>query len=134
MGRDSLSMERTRAGIVRGRSASRAKDARAREMRAHPTAEEELLWQRLRRNGLGVHFRRQQIIDGFIVDFYCHGAGLVVEVDGPIHEQQASYDEERDGILAARGLRLFRVSNEQVRVNLPSVLAEIKSELSNLSS
>ncbi len=134
MGRDSLSMERTRAGIVRGRGSSRAKDARAREMRSHPTAEEELLWERLRRNGLGVHFRRQQIIDGFIVDFYCHSAGLVVEVDGPIHEQQASYDEERDAILAARGLRLFRVSNEQVRANLPSVLAEIKAELSNLSS
>lgn len=122
-------MERTRAGIVRGRGASRAKDARAREMRAHPTAEEELLWPRLRRNGLGVHFRRQQIIDGFIVDFYCHAAGLVVEVDGPIHEQQASYDQERDAILAARGLRLLRVSNERVRTNLLGVLKDITAEL-----
>ena len=122
-------MERTRARIVRGRRASRAKDARARELRTHPTPEEELLWHRLRRNGLGVHFRRQQIIDGFIVDFYCHAAGLVVEVDGPIHDQNASYDEERDEILAARGLRILRVRNERVRANLPDVLAEIAAVL-----
>ncbi len=127
-------MERTRAGIVRGRGASQAKDARAREMRAHPTPEEGLLWQRLRRNGLGVHFRRQQIIDGFIVDFYCHAAGLVVEVDGPIHEQQVSYDEERDAIIAARGLRLFRVTNERVRANLPSVLVEVAAKLNQSAS
>jgi very-short-patch-repair endonuclease len=57
-------------------------------------------WQHLRANQLnGLHFRRQQIIDGFIADFYCHVARLVIEVDGEIHQQQAEYDAERDRVL-----------------------------------
>jgi very-short-patch-repair endonuclease len=109
---------------------ARGTHARAREMRAAPTAQEQLLWGRLRRNALGgFHFRRQQVIDGFIVDFYCHAAGLVVEVDGPIHEQKVSYDEERDAILKARGLRLLRVSNELVESDLEAVLVAILREL-----
>lgn len=44
------------------------------------TPAEGVLWLRLRRNGIGQHFQRQQVIDGFIADFYCHSAGVVVEV------------------------------------------------------
>jgi very-short-patch-repair endonuclease len=73
----------------------------------------------------GLHFRRQQIIDGFIADFYCHAARLVIEVDGEIHQKQAEYDTERDRILLARGLRLLRIRNEEVRQNLDKVLADI---------
>jgi very-short-patch-repair endonuclease len=51
----------------------------------------------------GVQFRRQQVIDGFIVDFYCHAARLVVELDGTVHERRIEYDVERDQTLAARG-------------------------------
>jgi very-short-patch-repair endonuclease len=94
-----------RRHTVIGQRVATGTHARAREMRTAPTAQEQLLWQRLRRNALGgFHFRRRQVIDGFIVDFYCHAAGLVVEVDGPIHEQKVSYDGERDVILKARGL------------------------------
>ncbi|MCC6986377.1 MAG: DUF559 domain-containing protein [Anaerolineales bacterium] len=50
----------------------------------------------MRANKLGVHFRRQQVIQGFIVDFYCHRAGLVVEVDGDIHDLQKEEDERRE--------------------------------------
>ncbi len=52
------------------------------------TSAEKLLWQELRANKLGVHFRRQQVIAGFIVDFYCHKADLIVEVDGETHDPQ----------------------------------------------
>jgi very-short-patch-repair endonuclease len=46
------------------------------------TPEEKILWQHLRANRLqGYHFRRQQIIDGFIADFYYHATALVVEID-----------------------------------------------------
>jgi len=84
------------------------------------------LWAVLRANRLeGFHFRRQQIIDGFIVDFYCHAAGLVVEVDGPIHEQQGNYDANRDEVLANRGLRGYVFANEQVMTNLEKVLSRI---------
>ncbi len=80
---------RSKRNIVIGQGVQLAKVERARQLRREPTREEALLWERLRRNQLdGLHFRRQQIIDGFIVDFYCHAAGLVVEVDGPIHTRQ----------------------------------------------
>jgi very-short-patch-repair endonuclease len=50
---------------------------------------------------------------------------LVIEVDGEIHQQQAEYDAERDRVLLARGLRLLRIKNEEVRQNLNSVLMRI---------
>lgn len=69
--------------------------------------------------------RRQQIIDGFIVDFYCHGAKLVIEIDEEIHQKQIEYDAERDKILSARGLRLLRIKNDEVKENLDKVLRRI---------
>jgi len=65
------------------------------------TPAEKILWKELRTNRLGVHFRRQQIIQGFIVDFYCHRAGLVVEVDGDVHDLQTEEDERREKVLSA---------------------------------
>ncbi len=81
-----------------------------------------MLWQRLRENRLGgLHFRRQQVIDGFIVDFYCHAAGLVIEVDGPVHRLQHQSGEERDRVLGGRGLTVLRVTNDQVRHDIDAV-------------
>ncbi len=112
--------------IVIGQKVTSVKVERAKELRRQMTEEEKILWQYLRANRLnGLHFRRQQIIDGFIADFYCHTARLVIEVDGQIHQQQAAYDTERDRALSARGLRLLRIKNEEVRQNLDSVLARI---------
>ncbi|HCF30201.1 MAG TPA: restriction endonuclease, partial [Cyanobacteria bacterium UBA11049] len=80
---------------------------------------EKILWHHLRTNKLnGLHFRRQQVIDGFIVDFYCHAAGVVIEVDGAVHLQQVEYDARRDQILSLRGLRILRITNEEVKHNL----------------
>ena len=112
--------------IVIGQQVSSVKVQRAKELRREMTDEEKILWKHLRANRLnGLHFRRQQIIDGFIVDFYCHAAGVVVEVDGEIHEQQVEYDAERDKVLSARGLRLLRFKNEEVRQELGKVLTQI---------
>ena len=44
----------------------------------------------------GVLFWRRQVIQGFIVDFYCHKAGLVIEVDGDVHDLQKEEDERRE--------------------------------------
>jgi len=80
--------------IVVGQKIDPIKAHRAKELRRHMTPEETALWQALRTNRSGgFHFRRQQVINGFIVDFYCHKASLVVEIDGEIHEQQADYDD-----------------------------------------
>jgi very-short-patch-repair endonuclease len=93
------------------------------------TPEERILWDALRRNSLGVHFRRSQPIAGYIVDFYCHSKGLVVEVDGCPHQRQQGYDKFRDASLEKLGLRVLRLSNHQIRNELPGVIAAIRATL-----
>lgn len=112
--------------IIIGQNISKQKLELAKQLRKNMTPAEKLLWQHLRNNRLnGLKFRRQQIIDGFIVDFYCHFAQLVVEVDGEIHQQQIEYDRERDEVLKKRGLRLLRLKNEDVINNIEGVLQMI---------
>jgi very-short-patch-repair endonuclease len=105
------------------------KHALAHQFRRHPTPTEAVLWSHLRGKRLGVNFRRQQVIDGFIVDFYCHQLGLVIEVDGLIHEQQQEYDAERTRILERRGFQILRFSNEQITTNKMSVIGEIRKTI-----
>lgn len=88
------------------------------------TPEETILWKHLRTNRLGgFHFRRQQVICGFIVDFYCHAVSLVVEVDGGVHDDKREQDFERDRIMTERGFTVIRIHNEEVTGNLAGVLA-----------
>src|SRR5574341_2298524 len=83
--------------IVIGQKISRELHERAKELRRNMTPAEGIPWEKLRHNRLkGLQFRRQQIIDGYIVDFYCHAKTLVVEIDGDIHELQKDYDAGRD--------------------------------------
>ena len=90
------------------------------------TPAEHALWTHLRARRLsGFHFRRQQVINGYIVDFYCHAAGLVIEVDGDIHSRQKEYDKERDNYLQSRGMRVFRLSNELIHNNIDIVSISI---------
>jgi len=112
--------------IIFGQRVSDEKLQLARELRRAMTPEERILWKHLRAHRLqGLHFRRQQVIDGFVVDFFCFDAALVVEVDGGVHRAQAAYDAERDLVLKKRGLRVVRITNEDVRCNLAGVLARI---------
>ena len=90
------------------------------------TPAEKILWQELRANKLGIHFRRQHIIAGFIVDFYCHKAALVIEVDGDIHDLQQEDDARREHVLNEIGLRIARFRNEEVISDLPLVMWKIK--------
>ena len=99
---------------------------RAKELRKEMTVAESILWQQLGANKLrGLHFRRQQIIDGFIADFYCHASAVVVELDGPLHEQSRDEDADRDCIFSQRGLLVTRFTNEQVLSDLATVLETI---------
>lgn len=124
---NSQSNQSSTSNIIIGQKITSTKHEVAKELRRNMTPEEKIIWQHLRSNCLnGLHFRRQQIIDGFIVDFYCHAAELVVEVDGEIHDQQIEYDLERDKVISSRGLRLLRVKNEDVRNNLDEVLRWIR--------
>ncbi len=121
--------------IITGQKISRKKLQRAKELRQEMTEEEIILWDRLRANQLGgFHFRRQQIIDGFLIDFYCHAADLILEIDGKIHERQVAYDAERSKILSARGLRIMRIKNEDIHNDLQRVLAQILNACRESSS
>lgn len=80
------------------------------------TPVESILWQHLRAKRFkGLKFRRQQIIQGFIIDFNYHSFGLVIEVDGKIHQKQVKYDTERDKILCAKGLYVLCFTNQQIK-------------------
>ncbi len=112
--------------IVIGQKIPRELNERAREMRRSMTSAEKILWDQLRTNKLkGFHFRRQQVIDGYIVDFYCHAFSLIIEIDGDIHKQQVEYDAERDAHLVARGFTVLRFANDEVVNNLPVALEKI---------
>jgi very-short-patch-repair endonuclease len=102
---------------------------RATELRKRMTPEERIIWQELRGNRLGAHFRRQQTLAPYIVDFYCHAARLVVEVDGSPHREQQGYDRMRDDYLRRYGIRIIRMSNDSVRDDLASVITTIRSAL-----
>ena len=113
--------------VVRGQRINQVKLARAKEFRRSMTPEEASLWEELRGNKLrGVHFRRQQLIDGLIADFYCNDAGLVIQVDGPIHEASRDYDRERDLVFKSRGLTVLHFTNEDIRIRPQEVLQVIR--------
>ena len=118
--------------IIPGQRITKEKLQRAKELRRDMTPAEKILWQELRGNKIGVHFRRQQVIAGFIVDFYCHRVDLVIELDGAIHEkdEQKESDLERDRVLSEMGLRVVRFRNEEVRKDLPEVLKKIRELVS----
>ena len=116
--------------IVIGQKVSRELQERARELRKNMTPAEKILWEKLRHNQLnGLQFRRQQIINPFIVDFYCHAKALVVEVDGDIHDLRQEEDTRREKVLSEMGLRIVRFRNDEVIKNLSTVVGKIKEQL-----
>jgi very-short-patch-repair endonuclease len=95
-------------------------------MRTEATLAEKQLWQRLKnKQMLGLKFRRQQVIDRFIVDFYCHEVKLVIEVDGEIHNYTQVEDAIRQEFLESLGLQVVRFKNEDVLFRIEGVLEEI---------
>ena len=114
------------SNLIQGQRINRKKQILAKKLRANMTASEKILWKKLRTNKLlKLHFRRQQIIDGFIVDFYCHKTKLIIEVDGEIHQNRIEYDNLREEILTSRDLFTLRFTNKEIKNNLKSVLKRI---------
>jgi very-short-patch-repair endonuclease len=103
----------------------------ARTMRADATWAENRLWQVLRAKQLGgFKFRRQVPLDGYILDFVCLEARLIVEVDGHQHAE-SERDARRDAWFRAQGFRVLRVWNGEVEDNLDGVCSFILAELRN---
>jgi len=87
----------------------------ARTLRKNMTKEESCLWYQCL-CGAKYRFRRQYVIGNYIVDFYCHQAKLVVELDGSQHYDSAGkeYDQKRTAYLESQGLKVIRFSNLDV--------------------
>jgi very-short-patch-repair endonuclease len=116
------------SGVVGIQRVSEEKLHDARELRKNMTEAEALLWDRLRGRKCGkLKFRRQQIIEGFIADFYCELSQLVVEVDGGIHNDSIvkKNDVHREEVFKARGIRTIRFRNDEIINNAESVLVQI---------
>ena len=102
----------------------------ARQMRHEPTPAEALLWRYLRDRRLGgVKFRRQYMLDRFILDFYSAKEELVVEVDGDYHQYTGEQDMIRQEFIESLGLRVMRVENDEVMKNLEGVLRWIMQDI-----
>lgn len=105
---------------------------KAMEMRRNPTKGEEAMWEILRRNISGFHFRRQHIIGRFIADFVCLSKELIIEVDGDIHDLQQETDTGRTEELKKLGYTVIRFRNEEI-INTPTtVLEQVKQTLNKL--
>lgn len=116
-----------------GRLKSERAVAAARRLRKTMTPAEQALWRELRGRGLDrSHFRRQAPFGPFIVDFVCHGAKLVVEVDGGAHNapDAASRDAERQRWIEGRGYRVLRYENARVLADPKRAASEILAEAS----
>ena len=116
------------SGVIFLQRVNKDKLRRACELRRAMTPAERLVWERVRNNQIaGAKFRRQQIIEGFIVDFFCHPAKLVVEIDGGVHdtEDQKKADEKRKKVFANRGVEEIRFRNEEVLGNIDAVVEKI---------
>jgi very-short-patch-repair endonuclease len=100
----------------------------AKHLRRHLTKAEKILWNYLRYNQLGFRFRRQEIILGWIVDFYCAQAKLVIEVDGPYHDSTVERDAYRTTVMEEHGILVFRVDNESVERKPEEVVSKIKEQ------
>ena len=102
----------------------------ARRLRNARTSAEGILWTRLRGSRFrGAKFKRQVPIDRYVVDFCCHAARHVVEIDGVQHAWQSPYDDARTRTLESAGFHVVRFTNEDVRGDLEGVLRKIGEEL-----
>ena len=103
----------------------------AKQNRKAMTEAESLLWEQLRNNKLGLHFRRQHVIGNYIADFICLKCNLVIEVDGDYHnsaEQQLS-DRYRTQYFKSKGLKEIRFTNSEVINDIESVMSKIIKSL-----
>ena len=102
---------------------------RMRGLRHKATPPEQLLWSVLRGRRLGgLKFRRQELIEPYIVDFCCRELKLIVELDGMSHDDKQPGDAVRDEWLRQQGFRVFRVTNGDVNEDLEAVARGIARE------
>lgn len=106
-----------------------------RDLRKNQTPAERLLWQLLRNRKLDNYkFIRQHPLMIFsynrrqrfyIADFYCAEKKLVIEADGPVHNERQEYDANRDEVISELEIKTLRFKNDRVLNDSEQVLLEI---------
>jgi very-short-patch-repair endonuclease len=117
----------TEPGVAARLKSTRAA-AQARALRKAMTPAEKALWRELRRLPIqGSHWRKQTPVGPFIVDFICHGAKLIVELEGGVHDAPGATerDDERCGFLEGRGYRVLRFKNAEIKADIGLVVRTI---------
>ena len=102
---------------------------RAQLLRANPSWPEQVLWNAIRSGKLGVPFRRQVPLGGYIADFVAPRAKLIVEVDGSCHSFKRVADARRDRKLARLGYKVLRLEADLVMKELPLALQHVREAL-----
>jgi very-short-patch-repair endonuclease len=103
---------------------------RARALRRNMTDAERSIWRVLRLSQIDGHrFRRQVPLGPYIVDFVCHDARLIIEIDGGQHDRSSSGEAKRARFLQDQGYRMLRFWNNEVLSNLEGVHAMIAEDL-----
>jgi cyclase len=106
---------------------------RARALRDRSTHAEDVLWGYLKTKPSGYKFRRQHPYAVYILDFYCYKLGLVIEVDGSIHdvEEIKKRDEQRQSLIEKDGLVVLRFRNEDIIQKLEEVIMKIEQYITS---
>lgn len=117
-----------RWAITKGARVTPDKRELARALRKSATPSEKRVWELLRnRRCHGLKFRRQQVIRGFVVDFYCAALRLAVEIDGGVHDEpdQRAWDLERTLLLAGSGVAVLRFADDTPDETIRARLAHL---------
>src|SRR5690242_20575056 len=105
---------------------------RAQKLRINSTDAEHRLWSLLRSRRLQKYkFRRQHVIEPYIVDFICLSKKLIIELDGGQHADNQDYDKLRSEYLESKGFRVLRFWNNLVFREKEKVIESIIRELEN---
>jgi very-short-patch-repair endonuclease len=97
----------------------------ARALRKRSTDAERRLWSILRDRGLRGHkFRRQHPVEPYVLDFFCEGIQIAVELDGGQHhtDEGLAHDQARSAFLGKQGIRVIRITNFEMLVNTEATL------------
>ncbi len=101
---------------------------KAKNLRKSGNLSEVLIWQQVKNKKiLGLDFDRQKIVGDYIVDFFVKSLGLIVEIDGSSHEDKIEYDQKREAYLKSFGLKIFRITDFEVKNNLSEVIEGLMS-------
>jgi type I restriction enzyme M protein len=102
----------------------------ARSLRKDQTKTEKIVWELIRdRKFMNYKFRRQHVIEGYVVDFYCHELKLGIEIDGGIHIKRKDYDKLRQEAIESEGITLIRIKNRDILNCKRSVLVKLKEAI-----